>query len=147
MLKKTCLSVVMATVLLSVGVAQSAERNVVMPEGAKPSALFSPAIEANGFVFTSGQLPIDPATGKMVEGIEAQTEQAIANLRTVLEAGGSSLDKLVKVNIYLNNIDDYASMNKIYAKAFKGAPPARTALQVGKIPLGASIEIEGIAVK
>ncbi|WP_347253103.1 RidA family protein [Leminorella grimontii] len=144
---KPLLIMTLGAILFSASAAQAGDRKAIVPEGAKPSALYSPAIEANGFIFTSGQIGIDPVSRKLPEGIEAQTRQAIANLRNVLEASGSSMDKLVKVNVYLSNMDDYGTMNKIYAEAFNGAPPARTALQVGKIPMGAMIEIEGIAVK
>ncbi|SFC36074.1 RidA family protein [Pragia fontium] len=147
MLAKPYAIVILSAALFFTGLSQAAERKVIMPKGDEPSRLYSPGIEANGFIFTSGQLAIDPTSGKLVEGIEAQTRLALANLRRVLEAGGSSMDKLVKVNVYLSNIDDYAAMNKIYAESFNGAPPVRTALQVGKIPLGALIEIEGIALK
>lgn len=146
-MRKSGLFLVIAAILFSVSPSRAAERTIIMPEGAKPSKLFSPAIEANGLIFTSGQLALDPITGKIEGGIEDQTRQAMNNLKVVLEAGGSSLDHLVKVNIYLKSIDDYAKMNQIYATFFNGAPPARTALQVGKIPMDALIEIEGIAVK
>lgn len=145
MIKQRLLLVTMA--LLAVNVANAAERKVIMPAGSSASPLFSPAIEANGFIFTSGQLALDPVTGAMPAGIEAQTKQAMANLQRVLAADGASLDDLVKINIYLKNLDDYEKMNAVYASHFKAAPPVRTALQVGKIPLDALIEIEGIAIK
>lgn len=146
-MRKTGWFFIIAATLFSAGVSQAAQRNVITPEGAKPSKLFSPAIEANGLIFTSGQLALDPASGKIEGDIEAQTRQAMKNLQTVLASGGSSLDHLVKINIYLKNIDDYAKMNQVYVTFFNGAPPARTALQVGNIPMDGLIEIEGIAVK
>lgn len=146
-MRKTGLMLIAAATLLSINVTQAAQRSIIVPDGAKPSMLFSPAVEANGLIFTSGQLALDPTSGKVEGDIEAQTRQAMKNLQSVLEAGGSSLDNLVKINIYLKNIDDYAKMNQVYVTFFNGAPPARTALQVGKIPMDALIEIEGIAVK
>lgn len=110
---------------------------------------YSQANTANGFIFTAGQVPIDPATGKLVEGdIQAQTRQSLNNLVAVLEEAGTSLANVVKVTVFLADMDDFADMNEIYAEFFDatGVPyPARSAFQVAKLPLGAGVEIEMIA--
>ena len=97
-------------------------------------------------VITSGQIPIDPATGNLVEGdIEAQTKQVFKNLKAVLEAAGSGLDKIVKTTCFMDNMNDFAKMNEVYASFFSGDYPSRSAVEVAKLPKGALIEIEAIA--
>ena len=97
-------------------------------------------------VITSGQIPIDPATGNLVEGdIEAQTKQVFENLKAVLEAAGSGLDKIVKTTCFMDNMNDFAKMNEVYASFFSGDYPSRSAVEVAKLPKGALIEIEAIA--
>ena len=104
-------------------------------------------IAANGFVFVAGQLGLDPATGQIVEGgITAQTERVFANLRAVLEAAGASLDSIVKTTVFLSNLDDFAAMNDVYARHIGDQPPARSTVEVGRLPSGALVEIEAIAV-
>jgi 2-iminobutanoate/2-iminopropanoate deaminase len=104
-------------------------------------------IESGKLVFTAGQIPLDPKTGLMVEGgIEAQTELVIQNLKAVLEAGGSSLDRVVKTTVFLKHIDDFQSMNRVYEKYFSENPPARSAVEVSALPKGALIEMECMAV-
>jgi len=115
-----------------------------------PAAIgpYAQGIMMENLVFTSGQLPLDPATGKLVEGgIKEATTQVIKNLEAVLAAGGSSLDKVVKATVYLKDLGDFASMNEVYAEYFGGNPPARTCFEVCKLPLDAVVEIEAIAVK
>jgi len=108
---------------------------------------YSQAVVANGFVFASGQIALDPATGQMPDGgVVAQTHQVMRNLKAVLEAAGSSLDKVVKATVYLASIDDFAAMNEVYAEHFGDARPARAAIGVGALPKGAAVEIEAIAV-
>lgn len=108
---------------------------------------YSQAIVANGLVFTAGQVPLVPETGKLIEGdIQAQTRQALDNVKAVLEAAGSSLAQVVKVTVYLDDINDFAAMNEVYATYFTGEPPARSAFEVARLPLGAQIEIEAVAV-
>lgn len=107
---------------------------------------YSQAIKANGLLFCSGQIGIGPKKGKLVKGVEAQTKQIMANLSSVLEAGGSSLDKVVKTTIYLTSIDDYALVNEIYAKYFKISKPARATVAVAKLPARALVEIDCIAI-
>jgi 2-iminobutanoate/2-iminopropanoate deaminase len=111
-----------------------------------PKGPYSPAVRAGGFVFVSGQGPIDPDSGEVLRGsIEQQTELVLSNIRTILEAAGSSLGKVVKVNVYLDKIEDFAAMNKIYATFFSEDPPARTTIQAANLPLGIGVEIDVIA--
>jgi endoribonuclease L-PSP, putative len=106
---------------------------------------YSQAIEANGMLFISGQIPVDPATGKMPEGIEAQTEQVMRNIGAILKAAGLGYADVVKSTVLLKNIADFAAMNGIYAKYFTTECPARAAFEVGALPKGALIEVEVIA--
>ncbi len=108
---------------------------------------YSQAIEANGFIFCSGQIGIDPEAGALVEGIENQTKQVLNNLKQVLEEAGSGLEKVVKSTVYLSDINDYSKMNEIYGQYFTDHKPARAAFAVAGLPLGALVEIEVIAVK
>lgn len=115
----------------------------------KAPAAIGPYAQANiidDLVITSGQIPIDPATGNLVEGdIEAQTKQVFKNLKAVLEAAGSGLDKIVKTTCFMDNMNDFAKMNEVYASFFSGDYPSRSAVEVAKLPKGALIEIEAIA--
>jgi 2-iminobutanoate/2-iminopropanoate deaminase len=112
-----------------------------------PNGIFTPAIITGDLVFTSGQIGIDPKTGQFPEGgIEAQTQQVFRNLATVLEASGSSVDHIVKATVFLADMNDYNVMNELYKKQFKGDPPARTTVQVARLPRDARIEIEAVAV-
>ena len=109
-------------------------------------APYSQAIKANGFVFISGQLALRPSEKELMGGeIGAQTEQVFANLRAILEEAGSSLDQLVKTTVFLQNLDDCAGMNEVYAKHVGSTPPARSTVEVAKLPSGALVEIEAIA--
>lgn len=115
---------------------------------AAPAALgpYSQAIKVNGFVWCSGQIPIDPATGTIhADGIEAQARQAIHNLSAVLQAAGSGLDKVVKTTVFIRHIDDFAALNAVYAEMFGAAKPARSCVEVSALPKGALVEIEAIA--
>ncbi|HEU0253792.1 MAG TPA: Rid family detoxifying hydrolase [Pyrinomonadaceae bacterium] len=112
-----------------------------------PNGIFTPAIITGDLVFTSGQIGLDPKTGQFPEGgIEAQTLQVFRNLTTVLEASGSSVDHIVKATVFLADMNDYNVMNELYKKQFKGDPPARTTVQVARLPRDARIEIEAVAV-
>ena len=112
-----------------------------------PNGLFTPTIVVGDLVFTSGQIAVDAKTGQIVEGgIEAQTEQVFRNLATVLEAAGSNVDNIVKATVFLADMNDYNTMNELYRKHFKGDPPARTTVQVARLPRDARIEIEAVAV-
>jgi 2-iminobutanoate/2-iminopropanoate deaminase len=109
-------------------------------------APYSQAIRANGLVFVSGQLALKPdAPGMVPGGIAEQTEQVFANLRTILEAAGTSLDRLVKTTVFLQNLDDFAGMNEVYKRHVGDTPPARSTVEVAKLPSGALVEIEAIA--
>jgi 2-iminobutanoate/2-iminopropanoate deaminase len=108
---------------------------------------YSQAIIVNGMVYTAGQVGVDPATGQMVEGgIEEHTHRVIRNVQLVLEAAGSSLDKVVKTTVFLTNIGDFAAMNGVYAQYFNtDTPPARSTIGVAALPRGAIVEIETVA--
>jgi len=113
---------------------------------AKPVGPFSPAVRDGDRVYTSGQVAQDPATGKLVEGgVVAQTEQIFHNLAAILSAANKSFADVVKVNVYLTDIRDFAAMNEVYARHFAAPYPARTTIGVAALPLGAAVEIEAIA--
>ena len=108
---------------------------------------YSPVVKAGGLVFISGQLGFVPETGNIIEGgIEAETRQALANMKNLLEAAGASLEQVTKTTVFLRDINDFQRMNAIYGEVFHEAPPARSAFQVGALPRGAAVEIEAIAV-
>jgi 2-iminobutanoate/2-iminopropanoate deaminase len=107
---------------------------------------YSQAIKANGFVFTAGQIPLDPATGQQVEGdIQAQTERVMRNLEAILAEAGASLDTAVKTTCYLANLDDFAAFNEVYARFFTTQPPARSTVQAARLPAGVQVEVDCIA--
>jgi 2-iminobutanoate/2-iminopropanoate deaminase len=122
------------------------DRHVVYTEKA-PAAVgpYSQAIKSGNFVFTSGQIGINPLTSQLRVGIEEQTRQVLANLAAVLEAAGSSMDRIVKTSIFLTDMAEFATVNRIYAEVFEEHPPARSTFQVAGLPLGALVEIEAIA--
>ncbi len=127
----------------------SFKREIVATKNA-PAAVgpYSQGVRVGGFVFTAGQIPLVPETGKLVEGgIEEQTRQVMRNLAGVLEAAGSSLDKIVKTTIFVTNIGDFAAVNQVYGSFFAAEPPARSTVQVAALPLGAQVEIEAVAVE
>ena len=113
-----------------------------------PVGPYSQAVVHGCWLFASGQIPIDPATGKLVSGdAEAQTEQVIKNLASVLEAGGSSLRRVVRSTVYLTDLSFFPEVNAVYAKYFCGEPPpARATIGVASLPLGATVEIDAIAI-
>jgi len=109
--------------------------------------LYSQGILSEGkMVFTAGQVGLDPNTGKLVEGLEAQTWQALENVKAIVEAAGTNMSNVLKVTVLLDNIDDFGAMNAAYTTFFPANPPARTAYEVGRLPIGALVEIEAIAV-
>jgi 2-iminobutanoate/2-iminopropanoate deaminase len=113
-----------------------------------PSAIgpYSQAIRVGNLLFVSGQIPIDPATGEVVAGdIRAQTRQVLKNLAAIVEAAGSSLDRVAKTTVYLRDLSEFAAMNEVYAQFFGGEPPARSTVQVARLPRDAAIEIDLIA--
>jgi len=108
---------------------------------------YSQAIKANGLIFASGQIPLDPETMQMIEGdIRAQTERVLTNLQMVLEASGTSLRQVVKTTVYLADMNDFAAMNEVYAKFFEENRPARSTVQAARLPRDARVEIDVIAV-
>jgi 2-iminobutanoate/2-iminopropanoate deaminase len=116
------------------------------PKSPKAIGPYSQAIKANGFVFVSGQLPVDPGSGQIVEGDAAvQTGMVLENLKGILEAAGSSLAKTVKATIYLKGMNDFATVNEIYGKFFSSAPPARATVEAARLPKNALVEIDLIA--
>ena len=107
---------------------------------------YSQAIKVGNLLFASGQIPLDPATGAFPEGIEAQTNQALTNVKNILEAAGTSLDKVVKTTVFLSDMNNFAAMNGVYATFFsEGSYPARSAVEVARLPKDAMVEIEVIA--
>ncbi|EIE81356.1 hypothetical protein G6F46_004837 [Rhizopus delemar] len=113
-----------------------------------PAALgpYSHAVKANGVVYTSGQIPIDPASGELVQGgIKEQTEQVLKNLEVVLKASGSSFDKVLKTTVFLKDMNDFVPMNEVYASFFTTHKPARSAVQVARLPKDVAVEIECVA--
>lgn len=123
------------------------EKKVVVTEGA-PKAIgpYSVGISAGHFVFTAGQIGLDPATQNIIEGgVEAETRQALTNLKNILEAANSSLEQVVKTTVFLRDMGDFARMNAVYSEFFKENPPARSTVQVAALPKGAAVEIEAIA--
>jgi 2-iminobutanoate/2-iminopropanoate deaminase len=122
-------------------------RDVVSTDHA-PKAIgpYSQAIKANGFVFISGQVAFDPATGNLISGdIEKQTEQVLKNLSAILQAAGSSWEKAVKATVFLKDMNEFGKMNEVYAKFCKGAPPARSTVEVARLPKDVAVEIDVIA--
>lgn len=107
---------------------------------------YSQGIIANGMIFSAGQVAIDPKVGKLIEGgIQEQTRQVLENLSAVLKAGGSGLERVVKTTVFLQDLGDFAAMNEVYSTYFTGTRPARSTVQVAKLPLGALVEIEVVA--
>lgn len=124
------------------------QKKAIIPENAPIAGPYSPAISANGFVYVSGQIPMDSNTGKLVEGdIKIQAEQCFKNLINVLSAAELTTDNVVKSNIFLTDIKDFAAVNEVYAKYFNKPYPARSAFAVAALPLGATVEIEVVATK
>lgn len=124
------------------------DRNVIVTEKA-PKAVgpYSQGISTGNLLFSAGQIPLDPKTGKMVGStIEEQTRQVLDNLRGVVEAAGSSLAQVVKVTVFMTDLGQFQAMNAIYAEYFSSDPPARSAFQVSALPLGAEIEMECVAI-
>ena len=123
-------------------------KEVIIPAGgAKPLAPYSPAIRFDSrLVFTAGQVGLLPGTTQLVEGgVTAQARQTLENLKTILEAAGAGLDTVVKTTVFLADMDDYGAVNQIYAEYFTADPPARSAVQVARLPVNALVEIEAIA--
>ena len=109
---------------------------------------YSQAIKANGFIFVSGQIAIDPATAQVISGdVAAQTDRVLRNLAEILEAGGSGLGKVVRCGVFLKSMNDFAPMNEVYGKYFSSAPPARSTVEVSRLPKDVLVEIDVIALE
>ena len=119
---------------------------IATKEGPQAIGPYSQAIRANGFIFVSGQVAIDPANQQFIAGdVAAQTDRAIKNLAGILKAAGSSLEKVVRATVFLKNMSDFAAMNEVYGKYFGSAPPARSTVEVARLPKDALVEIDVIA--
>jgi 2-iminobutanoate/2-iminopropanoate deaminase len=125
----------------------SFSRDVIStPNAPKAIGPYSQAIKANGFVFISGQVAIDPATNNLIEGgIEAQTERVLMNLSAILQAAGSSWEKVLKTTVFLKNMSEFGQMNEVYGKVCKSAPPARSTVEVARLPKDVAVEIDVVA--
>lgn len=122
------------------------KEQVLVKDGPKPVGPYSLAIKANGLVFVSGQGPLNPATGEVLRGpIEEQVHQTMRNLKTILEAAGTSFDNVVKTQIYLRDLANFKKMNEVYGEYVGEVPPARTTIQAADLPLGIDVEIDVIA--
>lgn len=119
---------------------------VLTDRGPKPIGPYSQAVKANGLLFVSGQVALDPKTGEFLAGdIRQQTERVLENVKGIVEAGGSNLSHVVKTTVFLKDMNDFAAMNEVYGKFFAAAPPARATVQVARLPKDAFVEIEVIA--
>lgn len=114
-----------------------------------PAAIgpYSQAIEAGGFVFASGQIPVDPATGNIPEGIEAQAKQALTNVKNLMEASGLSMENIVKTSVFIKDMNDFAKVNEVYATFFDNDFPARSCVEVARLPKDVLIEVEVVAAR
>jgi 2-iminobutanoate/2-iminopropanoate deaminase len=145
---KKCLSLLFVLALMT-SVSFTQEKKVVATKDApQPIGPYSQGIKAGGFIFASGQIALDPATGKLIEGdIKAQTERVLKNLSAVLAAAGSSMDRVVRTTVFLKNISDFPAMNEVYGQFFKNEPPSRSTVQVAALPKDALIEIDVVALQ
>ena len=124
-----------------------AMKEVIKTDKPRTAGPYSPGVKANQLVFLSGQIPADPETSELITGpIQAQTVRVLENLKLVLEAGGLSLDHVIKTTVYLKDMNDFAQMNETYGGYFASDPPARTTVQVARLPRDVSIEIDAIAI-
>ena len=122
-------------------------RTIISTDKAPPAVgPYSQAVRDGSLVYTAGQIALDPATGQIeVQTIEEQTDRALRNLASVLEAAGSGMDRVLKVTVFMTDLGKFAAMNEVYARHFPSDPPARSAVQVAALPLGAQIEVEAVA--
>jgi len=122
------------------------KKTVYTKDAPEPIGPYSQAIQFNNLIFTSGQIPIDPVSGQFIDGdIKAQTKQTIRNIENILTAGGSDISKVIKVTVYLKDINEFAAMNEIYEEYFGKSKPARSTIEATKLPKGALIELDAIA--
>jgi len=143
--KKLILLFVVIACASSYAIGQTASGKRRAVKTGPPNGIFTPAIVTGDLVFTSGQIGVD-SKGQLAEGFEGQFQQVFKNLTTVLDASGSSIEHVVKATVFLADMNDYNAMNELYKKQFKGDPPARTTVQVARLPRDARIEIEVVAV-
>jgi 2-iminobutanoate/2-iminopropanoate deaminase len=123
-------------------------RIILTPYAAQPIGPYNQAVVTGNLVYTSGQIPIDPVSGQMVSGdVKAQTEMVLRNLKAILDAAGSGIDRVVKTTVFLQDMNDFAAMNEVYGKVFadKATAPARSTIQVARLPKDAKVEIEAVA--
>ncbi len=118
---------------------------ICTPNAPAPVGPYSQAVKTGNTLYCSGQIPINPSTGAIPDGIEAQTRQVLENLKAVLMAGGADFSNVVKTTVFLKDMNDFPAMNAIYAEAFTGAPPARSTVQVARLPKDVLVEIDAIA--
>jgi 2-iminobutanoate/2-iminopropanoate deaminase len=121
------------------------KQTILTDKAPAPIGPYSQAVRCGNLIFVSGQLPIDPKTGSVPTGIAAETRQVFENLKAVLEAAGSSLDKALKVAVYMKDLGEFGEMNRVYATYLHDSPPARSTVQVAALPKGVSVEIDIIA--
>jgi len=120
---------------------------VAAPDAPKAIGPYSAGVKVGNFIYTSGQLGLDPQSGALVDGgVIGETRQALLNLKAVLSAAGAQLENVVKTTVFLRDINDFASMNKVYSEFFTENPPARSAIQVAALPKGGAVEIEAVAI-
>jgi 2-iminobutanoate/2-iminopropanoate deaminase len=144
----SCMALVSSTFSCNEGRRKKMKKEIKTDKAPKAIGPYSQAIEANGFIFASGQIAIDPATGELKMGtIEEQTRLVLTNMKAVIEAAGSSFDKVVKCTVFLQDMNDFTQMNEVYGEFFKPPYPARAAVQVARLPKDVKVEIEAIAVK
>jgi 2-iminobutanoate/2-iminopropanoate deaminase len=124
------------------------DRKIISTDKA-PAAIgpYSQAVEVNGLIYTSGMIPVIPETGEIVEGIENQARQALTNVKSLLEAAGSGMDKVIKTTVFIKDMNDFARVNEVYAGFFTGDYPARSCVEVARLPKDVLIEMEAIALK
>jgi 2-iminobutanoate/2-iminopropanoate deaminase len=123
------------------------KKQVLKAGKALPGAPYSPCVKAGDLIFVSGQIPLDPDTGKLISGdFTAQARRCLENLKQLLEEAGSSMDAVVKTTVFLSDLNNFADFNKVYSEYFPSQPPARSAVQVARLPLDAMVEIEAVAV-
>ncbi|WP_460123432.1 Rid family detoxifying hydrolase [Stetteria hydrogenophila] len=122
------------------------KESVFTEKAPRPTGPYSQAIKAGGFIFVSGQIPLDPATGKLVEGgFEEKARRVMENVKAILEAAGASMDDVVYVRVYLSDLGMLPEFNRVYAEYFKGLPPARVVVEAPRLPLGAEVAVEAVA--
>ncbi|MBR5407978.1 MAG: RidA family protein [Lachnospiraceae bacterium] len=124
------------------------EKKIISTDKA-PAAIgpYSQAVEVNGLIYTSGMIPVIPETGEIVKGIEAQARQALTNVKSLLEAAGSGMDKVIKTTVFIKDMNDFAKVNEVYASFFTGDFPARSCVEVARLPKDVLIEMEAVALK